>query len=201
MLSASSSIDQALASLRIETKPIPKNSGWPPIRLSRACGLKQMYRLFWFLRRTIRLSRACGLKRCQTSQICELCQIRLSRACGLKHNMYHPFPFVSTDQALASLRIETFMASQAPDQSPIRLSRACGLKLLIVCHNRSRQPIRLSRACGLKQTDTVYGMSFPPDQALASLRIETYLEYGPAVSFKDQALASLRIETLALASA
>ena len=128
-------------------------------------------------------------------------KIRLSRACGLKHNMYHPFPFVSTDQALASLRIETFMASQAPDQSPIRLSRACGLKLLIVCHNRSRQPIRLSRACGLKQTDTVYGMSFPPDQALASLRIETYLEYGPAVSFKDQALASLRIETLALASA
>ena len=193
--------DQALASLRIETSTIPRYGRKPSIRLSRACGLKQMYRLFWFLRRTIRLSRACGLKRCQTSQICELCQIRLSRACGLKHNMYHPFPFVSTDQALASLRIETFMASQAPDQSPIRLSRACGLKLLIVCHNRSRQPIRLSRACGLKQTDTVYGMSFPPDQALASLRIETYLEYGPAVSFKDQALASLRIETLALASA
>ena len=171
--------DQALASLRIETSTIPRYGRKPSIRLSRAC----------------------GLKRCQTSQICELCQIRLSRACGLKHNMYPPFPFVSTDQALASLRIETFMASQAPDQSPIRLSRACGLKLLIVCHNRSRQPIRLSRACGLKQTDTVYGMSFPPDQALASLRIETYLEYGPAVSFKDQALASLRIETLALASA
>ena len=58
-------MDQALASLRIETARKRPMEQHKRIRLSRACGLKQPGRVNWMDYRAIRLSRACGLKLCK----------------------------------------------------------------------------------------------------------------------------------------
>ena len=66
--------DQALASLRIETNRGTSDDAFMAIRLSRACGLKQIYNhkcKTWY---KIRLSRACGLKQYYT--ISQIAQIR-----------------------------------------------------------------------------------------------------------------------------
>ena len=85
--------------------------------------------------------------------------------------------------------------------SRIRLSRACGLKLAtLVCIDNSFL-IRLSRACGLKHQWAAWCLEWAGDQALASLRIETYLAFCKFFWEFDQALASLRIETIGTSAA